>query len=162
MAGYLRQAEVFGTMRRMWLEVAFWTREAVNLPTRGESLERALRMPQILSGYFGDYYSDATVKQIEIALTGYVRAVVDSAENLAQHADRVVRVLVGANGQLSEGELRDHVNVFTRLSSTWVSHTKSGQHKSGIAVFDQLVDACAPLADVLSKGLIAQFEDRFK
>jgi len=162
MAGYLRQAEVYGSMRRMWMESAFWTREAVCLPTKSESLERALTVPQVISGFFGDYYSDATVKQIEIALTGHMRAVINSAEDLKAHGERIIRVMTNANSHLNEGELRDHVEKFTRLSASWVASHKGGQTKAGIAAFDTLVDAATGLADYLSTNLIAQFNERFK
>ena len=162
MAGYLRQAEVYGTMRRMWMESAFWTREAVCLPTKSESMDRAMRVPQVISGFFGDYYSDGTVKQIEIALVGFTRAVVESADDLMAHASRVVRVFGNANSHLSESELRGHVEGFARLSQQWVASHKDGNAKAGIAVFDQVLDASIQLADYLSTNLIAQFNERFK
>jgi len=162
MAGYLRQAEVYGSMRRMWMESAFWTREAVTLPTKSESLEKALSVPQVIAGFYGDYYSDATVKQIEIALTGHMRAVVESAENLSQHGERIVRVMTNANSHFVEGDLRDLVDTFTRHSAAWVAAHKGGQTRSGIATFNQLLDAASALADSLSTALIAQFNERFK
>ena len=140
-AGYLRQAQLFGDMRRIWLSIVWQAREISiaitnNLPSTQESIDLALKTPTALGDLFSDFYSDESVKQIQDTLTSHVAS--------GGQEPHIAKLLSTLNPHYQTSELSD---MMFALSNE---------------IFEQVLFAAEKLADYLSSGLIAQFPEKFR
>ena len=182
MAGYLRQAELFGEMRSIWQNHVWQDREATiaiinNLPSTQSSVDFALTTPVILGDLYSRYYSDRSAKKIEDTFAQHIKiagSIVTAAtahdqaqlETLTkqwyQNADEFAKVLASLNPHYNEDEIRKMMYEHLRLILLMVSQIVNGKYSEGVNTFKQILKEAQEMADYLSKGLIAQFPDKFR
>jgi len=182
MQGYLRQAELFGDMRRVWAKHVWWTREVIisiinNLPSTQNSVTKLLKNPIEMADLFSPYYSDRTVKKIEDLFTTHLKMGGDITAAAAKgdmatvqtltkqwyaNADDIARLFAQINPHYSEDEVRRMMYEHLRLTLLEASSIIQGNFDTGITTFDQIQSEAEQMADYFSKGLIAQFPDSFK
>lgn len=182
MAGYIRQAELFGDMRSVWSKHVWWTREVIiaianKLKSTDASVAKLLKNPIEMGDLFSHYYSDRTVRRIEDLFTTHLKMGGDIAifardGNMAQvetltrqwyeNADEIARFFASINPHYSEQEVRKMMYEHLRLTLLEVSSYLQGQYEQSIQTFDNIQGEAQEMADYFTKGLIAQFPDRFR
>jgi len=182
MQGYLRQAQLFGDMRRAWSQHVWWTREvAINivnkLPGTDASVNKLLKNPQVMGNIFSDFYQDRTVKRIEELFTAHLKQGGDimvaardgdmaKVENLTKqwyiNADEIAKMFANINPYYSQEEVRQMMYEHLRLTLLEVSTYIQGKFDQSIVYFDQIQAEAEQMADYFSQGLIKQFPDKFR
>lgn len=182
MAGYLRQAELFGDMRQIWSNHVWQDREATiaivnNLPSTQSTVNFALTTPVIMGQLYAEYYSDHNAKRIQDTFSQHIKIagdVITSAKNhdMAQleahtklwyaNADEFARVMSSVNPYYSENEVRKMMYEHLRLLLLMTSQIVAGNYDEGVATFNKILKDAEMMADYFSKGLIAQFPEKFR
>ena len=182
MAGYLRQAELFGDWRRVWSKHVWWTREVIiaisnNLPSTTSSVNKLLQNPKEFGAIFSQFYPERTVQRIEQLFTTHLKQggdIVTAAHqgNMQQvealtkqwyaNADDIAKFLAQINPHFSEEELRRMMYEHLRLTLLEASQYLGEQYDQSIATFDQIQTEAEKMADYFAQGLISAFGDRFR
>jgi len=182
MAGYLRQAELFGDMRRVWSKHVWWTREVIiaianSLPSTQSSVDKLLRNPVEMADIFGAYYSDATTKKIQQLFTTHLQMggdIVTAAKQGDMHkveeltkqwyanADDIAKLFAQINPYYELSEVRSMMYEHLRLTLLEASSYLKGDYNASIAYFDQIQREAEKMADMFSMGIVKQFPDSFR
>ena len=168
--------------RKLWQDHVLWTRSFIvsniaELEDKDKVLERLLRNQDEIGASIKPYYGEeasnklASLLREHISLAGQV---VDAAKSSNkedldkynklwyENADQIVNALSSLNPKWSKKELKDfmykHLQFITdqtvaRLNKDW---------KADIDAYDKGQDHMLKFADVISKGIIEQFPDKFK
>lgn len=182
MAGYLRQAELFGDMRRVWSKHVWWTREVIisiinGLPSTTSSVNKLLKNPVEMADIFGRYYSDATTKKIQDLFTTHLKMggdIVTAAkagdmakvETLTKqwyaNADDIAKLFGQINPYYEESEVRAMMYEHLRLTLLEASSYLKGNYDESIMHFDAIQREAEKMADMFSLGITKQFPDAFR
>lgn len=169
-------------MRKLWIDHVLWTRSYIvsdiaSLDDKGDVLNRLLKNQDDIGNAIKPYYGDDAGNQLATLLRehiGLAGKVVDAAKTnnkddlekynklWYQNADQIADFLSSANPNYSNKELKDmlykHLEFVTdqalsRINKDW---------KADIEAFDKGEDHMIMFADILSKGIIKQFPEKFK
>jgi len=182
MAGYLRQAELFGDMRRVWAKHVWWTREVIisiinGLPSTQTSVDKLLKNPVEMAAIFGQYYSDATQKKIQDLFTihlkmggdivtaakaGDMAKVEDLTKQWYANADDIAKLFASINPHYELAEVRAMMYEHLRLTLLEASSYLKGDYNASIAYFDQIQREAEKMADMFAMGITKQFPDSFR
>jgi len=182
MQGYLRQAELFGDMRRVWMKHVWWTREVINaiiydLPTQSTSTAKLLQNPAEMAAIWGEYWDSAATRRVQDLFTthlkqggeivaaakaGQTQKVEELTRLWYQNSDDIARALSTINPRYSYEEVRRMMYEHLRLTLLEATSILHGNFNQSITAFDQIQDEAEQMADYFSKGLIAQNEHRFR
>ena len=146
MAGYLKQAELYGAMRDVWLRHVWWTREVMiakanNLPSLQVSAAKLGKSPQVIGDVFAPYYPDRSVRKMEELLSGQ------------KNPDEIARFFASINPLFQEAEVRKMMQEFLRWTMV---------DTNNIAAFDQIQTMVQGMADYFSRGIVEQFPQAFR
>ena len=182
MGGYIRQAELMGDMRRIWINHVWQDREATtaianNLPSMQASVDFALTTPKVLGELFSNFYSERSVERIEDTLTSHIKIAGDivaaardgDMQKLEEqtklwhaNADDFARVMAAINPHFDEEIVRKMMYEHLRLILLMISQIVRGDFAQGITTFTQNLDEVEQMSDYFAKGIIAHLPERFR
>lgn len=180
-AGVGRQA-FHDEMRRLWEDHITWTRlfivsAAADLPDLDPTTARLLQNQTDIAEAFRPFYGRAAADQLEALLRDHIlgaAAVIDAAksgdsatfdEAVATwyvNADAIADFLHGANPeQWPQHEMRMMMRGHLDLTLSEAAHRLGGEYELDVADYDAVHAEILEMADMLSRGVIRQFPERF-
>ena len=177
-----KQVALYSAMRALWSQHMEWTYATVDAffhdqKALGPTLDRLLKNQQDIGAAITPYYGREAGAQLTRLLTAHINGAVPVLQ-AAQAGDKarldhalaawyanakqVADLLSSANADnwpqsATEPMLRSHISQTTAYAVDLLK----GDYASSIKHYDQAEQHMLMLADVLSKGLVAQFPDRF-
>jgi len=182
MAGYLKQAELYGNWRSVWAKHVWWTREAIigisnALPSTQTTVAKLLKNPIEMGNLLAPYYPDRTVRKFEELFTthlsmggdivtaakvGNMQRVEELTKQWYANADDIARFMASINPHYSESEIRKMMYEHLRLTLLEASHYIAGRYEESISTFDQIQAEAQMMADYFAKGITEQFPNSFR
>ena len=171
MQEYIRQAEVFGDMRRAWSQHVWWTREVIigiaqGLPSTQASVDKLLTNPYQMMGVFDGHISVASSSRL-IALfkthlsmggdivTASKAGDMQKAQELTQawyaNADDIAREFgrLGYSEETVRKMMYDHLRMTLMEASLYLQ----GKYTESIAEFDKIQAEAEQMADYFARGI---------
>lgn len=170
-------------MRKLWEDHIQLTRMFIiefagNLPATSTTAARLLKNQEDIGNAIKPYYGDAAGNQLTALLKAHIVGAVDLL-NAAKSGDQA-RIASSsaawyANGQqiadfLSsanptnwpQGMMREHMKEHLDTTLTEATHQLQGNYGAAMDDYDIVTGKILQLADVLTRGIIAQFPDKFR
>ncbi|HWQ79033.1 MAG TPA: hypothetical protein VN381_09455 [Anaerovoracaceae bacterium] len=165
-------------LRKLWEQHVFWTRLFIvstlaELSDLDVTTDRLLRNPtdfaNILEKFYGRQNADIFRNLLEEHLTT-AASVVNSAKQqnteAVEHysrlwyhnADQIAAFLAGINPLWSEAEWRNLLYDHLRMTTDEVLARLAGDHAREVAIFDMIEEQALDMADVMTAGIVKQFE----
>ncbi|MEU5811243.1 hypothetical protein [Streptomyces sp. NPDC047718] len=174
---------LYTTMHDLWSDHMQWTYTTVdaffhNQPELQPALDRLLRNQRDIGAAFVPYYGQAAGDQLTALLTTHIEQAVpvlqaaqagDQAalkkalDDWYANANDIADFLTNANPKnwprsVTEPMLREHID----QTVVYATDLLKGDYTNAIKHFDEANDHMMTLADILAKGIIAQFPDKFR
>ena len=182
MAGYLKQAELYGDMRSVWSKHVWWTREVIiaianGLPSTDASVAKLLKNPSEMGAILAPYYPERTIKKFEELFTthlsmggdivtaakvGNMQRVEELTRQWYANADDIARFMASVNPHFGESEVKKMMYEHLRLTLLESSHYLQGRFEQSISTFDQIQTEAQMMADFFARGITEQFPDAFR
>lgn len=177
-----KESALHDAMRKLWEDHIIWTRlfiisAAADLPDKAAATDRLLQNQVDIGNAIKPYYGDAAGNKLTTLLKEHITTAAeivtaakagdkpkqdDATKRWFANADQIAAFLSDANPKnwpRSEMQkmMRDHLNLTTeeavaRLQSNWAAD---------IAAYDKVHDQILHMADMLTKGLVNQFPNKF-
>lgn len=169
-------------MRRLWEDHVTWTRlyivsAAAGLPDTQATADRLLRNQTDLGDAIEPYYGEAAGKGLTALLRPHILIAAElvtaakagdsagvqaASKRWYANADEIADFLSGANPDnwpraTLRAEMRHHLDLTLQQAQARLK----GDWTADIAAYDTLHKHILDLADVLSKGIVSQFPQRF-
>lgn len=162
--------------RSLWEEHSFWTREYIisaveELKDLQPVTDRLLRNPTDFGDFFEPFYGRGAreferllrnhlllaAQLVADAKKGDTQAAEKTREQWYQNADELSALLASLNPYWSYDEWRDMYHMHLRLVEDEATKRLKGQYAEGIMTFDNAEEQARVMADVMSSGIINQF-----
>lgn len=176
------QLALISAMRKLWMEHAFWTKNAIDSILAGSDdtgvvVDRLLRNQDDIGNLIKPYYGIAAGNQLATLLRSHINIAGElvqavkagdqtNIERLNQmwyaNADQIVAFLSKANPELSEAELKTMFYKHLQQVTDIVMARASGNWAKEVMVYDAGENHLIHIADYLAQGIIKQFPARFK
>ena len=178
-----KQVALRSEMRRLWEDHITWTRLAIISLTTGSpdtqaTVARLLRnqtdIGNAVKPFYGRAAGDELTRQLRAhiviaaevvaaAKAGDGAKLADAQARWARNGDDIAAVLARVNPRhwrlgAMKAELRTHL----RLTTEQVVARLEGDWNADVAAYDRIHRHALHVADLLSRGLIAQFPQRFR
>ena len=178
----VKAAEFRTAMRKLWEDHITWTRLYIisaisNLPDKDATAQRLLRNQDDIGNAVASFYGGAagtalaTLLKTHITTAGELIAAAaahdqvkqaDATKRWYKNADEIAEFLSGANpnnwpAPEMKSMMHDHLN----LTTTEVVARLQGNWKDDVAAYDKIHAQILGMADMLSRGIEAQFPDKF-
>jgi hypothetical protein len=169
-------------MRRLWVDHVTWTRLfivsfAADLPDLQATTDRLLQNQVDIGDAIKPFYGRAAGNKLTGLLTEHILTAADllaaakagdtaafdeASDSWYRNARQIARFLHEANPNnwpLSEMRqmMRDHLD----LTLQEASHQLGGDYAASVADYDAVENEILPMADMLSRGIIKQFPQKF-
>lgn len=169
-------------MRRLWQDHITWTRlyivsAAADLPDKDLTAQRLLRNQAAIGNAVAAFYGEEAGAELtrlleehilgaadllEAAKTGDPGAIQEASTNWYANGDEIAAFLSAANPDRwplidMQAQMKMHLDV-TLLEAT---ARLNGDYASDIAAYDEVEAHIVEFADLLSRGIIQQFPERF-
>jgi hypothetical protein len=169
-------------MRRLWFDHVSWTRSYVvsavaGLPDTTAVANRLMRNQRELGNAVAEYFgTDAgngltalleshiagAVQLVSAAKAGNQPAVEAASASWYANADSIATFLSTANAaNWPEADLKAAMKAHLDHTLQEATHRLEGNYEGDIGDYDAIVTQVLELADVLSRGIVAQFPERF-
>lgn len=168
------------TIRRLWMEHVLWTRffivsTAFNLPDLEVVTERLLQNPVDFARILKPFYGEKTAMQFERLFTDHLliaAALVNAAKvgNSAQveierakwyqNAQDIAEFLSRINRFWSKAQWTDLLFDHLRMTENEAVFILTGQYEKSIKEYDRIQAEALDMADVMTSGIIRQFNVR--
>lgn len=183
MADRQKEIALYTTMRKLWADHMQWTFATVhafyhNQQALQPTLDRLLQNQKEIGAAVGSFYGKAAGGKLADLLTIHIKQAVpvltaaktgDKAaldKGLADwyaNAKDIANFLSAANPEnwpasATEPALKHHISTTT----SYAVNILKGDYAKTITDYDAAFDHMMAVADILSKGLIAKFPDKFK
>ena len=182
MQGYLKQAELYGSMRTVWSRHVWWTREVIiaianGLHSTDSSKAKLLKNPAEMGDVFAPYYPDRTIRKMEELFTthlsmggdivsaakaGDMVRVRDLTTAWYANADDIARFFASINPHYNESEVRKMMYEHLRLTILEATNYLQGRFDASIQTFDQIQAEAQTMADYFAQGIASQFPQAFR
>jgi len=168
---------IINRMRSLWEEHAFWSREFIVSAVDGlKDLQpvtnRLLRNPTDFGDFLEPFYGQGARefekllrehlllagKLVTDAKKGDTKAADADRVQWYQNADQIAALLASLNPYWSFDEWRDMLHMHLRMIEDEATNRLKGQYGNEIMVFDSLEEQARDMADVMSMGIINQFQ----
>ncbi len=170
-------------MRLLWEDHITWTRlyivEAVaGNPGTSQTAARLLKNQEDIGNAIKPYYGDAAGNQLTVLLKAHIQGAVDilaAAKSNDQNKLSTAKTVWYDNGNqiadfLSQANatnwpqdsMRAHMKEHLDLTLKEAVDELGGKYDASIADYDKVHPQILGLADMLSKGIVAQFPEKFK
>ena len=167
MAGYLRQAELYGDMRRIMLSSVFFARDIIVANTYiTDGLGVARSALQSCSAEFGKIMSDHFPMTVAHDITESFRALYTAVSgNSAAKTntpERLSTTLAVAMSMADYGGMRDKMNQIACNFAEYAKHTTQKSHETALEIFQNIMNDSQTLADMIARAMADKFPDRYK
>jgi len=170
------------TMDKLWEDHITWTRmyvisAAADLPDADVVAERLLKNQEDIGNAIKPFYGDEAGNQLTTLLKEHIMIAVDlvsaakagdSAKiedantRWTENANQIGTFLSGANpDNWPEDEMQDMLSTHLELTLEEATARLNGDWAADIAAYDKVHDAMLEMSGMLSKGIVAQFPDKF-
>jgi len=171
MQKYIRQAEIFGDMRRAWSQHVWWTREVIigiaqGLPSTQSSVTKLLTNPATMMDVFDGHINHESKVRLQALFTTHLKMGGDivtasksgdmaKAQQLTQqwyaNADDIAREFakVGYSEEMVRQMMYDHLKMTLMEASLYLQ----GRYDESIAEFDKIQAEAEKMADYFSRGI---------
>jgi len=170
-----------GDMRKAWIDHTIWTKIYIvsalaGLPDQKDVLDRLLRNQQDIGDLIKPYYGEAAGNRLaellreHILIAGKIVAAAKAGNQADvlkleaewhRNADEIAKFLSGANPNWSFKVLQDMLYTHLGLITEIVQDRLKGDWKADIAATDKNEIHMINFADILTKGIVKQFPERF-
>lgn len=174
--------ELKSNQRKLWIDHVFWTRDYIksdlsSLEDKEVVLNKLLQNQDNIGNLIKPYYGEEAGNKLSQLLREHIELagkVVDAAksknkEDLEkfnklwyQNADQIADFLSSANPNYSNKELKDMLYTHLKFVTDQVVARLNKDFKGDIKAFDKGEDHMIMFADMLTKGIIKQFPEKFK
>ena len=169
-------------MRKLWEDHITWTRLYIvefigGLPDATTTAARLLRNQEDIGAAIKPYYGDAAGNQLTTLLKAHIQGAVDilsaakandqtrlatAKQSWYDNANQIAAFLNQANpNNWPLATLQQHMKTHLDLTLDEAVQQLQGNYSASAADYDSVHSQILMLADVLSKGIIAQFPDKF-
>lgn len=168
-------------MQKVWIDHTIWTRSYIvsaisNRPDQKDVLDRLLRNQQDIGNVIKPYYGEAAGNKLADLLREHILIagkIVDAAKagNQAdvqkleadwhRNADDIAKFLSAANPNWPFKTLQDMLYTHLQLITEIVLDCLKGDWKADIAATDKNEIHMIHLADILTEGIVKQFQAKF-
>lgn len=175
------QVQLSNMIRLLWEQHVVWTRLVIvsmanSLPDVDLVTKRLLRNPvdfeQALRPLYGDRIAAAfrelltshlviAAELVKAAKAGDNRAAADAERRWYENADQIAAFLASINPCWSQEEWRTMLHRHLALTKNEAVFILTGDYAAGIATFDEIEKQALQMADVMTRGIIRQFPERF-
>lgn len=172
---------LYSAMRTLWGEHMQWTYDTVvafasDSAGLDATIGRILQNQTDIGDAIAQYYGDDAGSQLTGLLSTHIKDAVpvllaakagDSAAlDKAVHdwyanADEIADFLAAANPEWDQTEMRDMMKMHITQTIGYASDILAGDFEKAIVDYDAAQAHMVEMADMLSKGVIAQFPDKF-
>ncbi|HHU17658.1 MAG: hypothetical protein ACOX4V_00095 [Anaerovoracaceae bacterium] len=174
------QLQLSNTIRQLWMEHILWTRffilsTAFDLPDLQFVTERLLRNPDDFARALRPFYGERTAMQIRQLFTDHLLIAAqlvnasksgDTVQADLQrrrwydNAEDIAKFLASINRFWSESQWRDLLFEHLRLTENEAGFILTGQYENSIKEYDSIQAEALNMADVMTYGIIRQFNFR--
>lgn len=169
-------------MRKLWEDHITWTRmfiisAAADLPDKAAATDRLLQNQVDIGNAIKPYYGEAAGAQLTALLKEHITTAAeivaaakakdkakqdDATKRWFANADQIADFLSKANAKnWPQGEMRKMMQDHLNLTTEEVVARLQGNWAADIAAYDKVHDQILHMADMLSKGIVNQFPDKF-
>lgn len=172
------QINLLNEMRKLWEEHIVWTRLFIisalaELPDLDVTTKRLLRNPSDFAGVLNIFYGRQKADTFRSLLEEHLKiagSIVESAKAKNTkavdqytklwygNADRIAAFLAGINPNWSEEEWRNLLHDHLRMTADEATARLSGEYLKDSIIFDMIEEQALTMADVMTAGMIKQFE----
>jgi hypothetical protein len=171
------QVDLMNEIRMLWEQHGFWTREAImsivlELPNEEVIVQRLLKNPKdfgrALRPLYGDFiaarFSELLTDHLTIAAelvkaskAGDDKTAADAERRWYANADEIAFLLGSINPFWSQQEWRTMLHEHLGLVKAEAVAMLTQKFEDGIRIFDEIERQALEMADVMSMGIIKQF-----
>lgn len=172
------QMNLMNVLRKLWTEHIVWTRLFIisaleELPDLEITTKRLLRNPSdfanVLEVFYGrqkaDTFRSLLEEHLKIAASivdnakkGNTKAVEQYSKLWYSNADRIAAFLASINPCWSEEEWKNLLYDHLRMTADTVTARLTGEYAKDAAIFDMISEQALDMADVMTAGIIKQFD----
>jgi hypothetical protein len=171
------QVDLMNEIRMLWEQHGFWTREAImsivlELPNEAVVVQRLLQNPKdfgrALRPLYGDFIAARFSELLTVHLTiaaelvkaskaGDDKTAADAERRWYANADEIAFLLGSINPFWSQQEWRTMLHEHLGLVKAEAVAMLTQDFEEGIRIFDEIERQALEMADVMSTGIIKQF-----
>ncbi len=168
-------------MRKLWTDHAVWTRQYIvaavaDAPDQAAAAGRLLRNQEDIGAAIVPYYGAAAGDRLTALLKEHILIAVDliaaakagdagaqqrTSAAWSRNGRDIARFLSQANPFWSFQDLRTMMDRHLETTTEEVVARLTGDWEGDVRAFDVVYDHLLHMSDILSRGIVAQFPDRF-
>lgn len=172
-----KHMEIYNTMRRLWFEHIMWTRSVItsmasNNPDLAETTARLLRNPSDFAAVLLPYYGAEKTNKFKDLFTAHLTIAADlldahkardlnkalsARDKWYQNAAEISAALASMNPYWPEDAFQKMMTEHLGLTEEEMLLRLDGDYKADIKQFDLVQQEALKMADMMSEGLIRQF-----
>jgi len=176
-----RQLDLNNLFRMLWEQHSAWTRMAImsivfGLPDAEAATERLLRNPRDFERALRPYYGDRAASEfsrllrdhlviaaelVKSAKAGNTKAAADAERRWYENADEIARFLARVNPNWNEREWRTLMRHHLDMVKAEAVQMLNKNYAGSVNEYDEIEAQALEMADEMSRGIAAQFPNRF-
>jgi len=180
-AGADKQIALYKTMRKLWSDHVFWTREYIvdalnGSPATNATSDRLMKNQEDIGNAITTYYGADVGNKLTTLLKEHISIAVDIVsaakandqakfkdENIRwqDNADQIAVFLSQANPNWPKATLKDMMRIHLSTTIDELDAVLSEQYDKSVTAFDAVLNHILNMSDALSSGIIKQFPDKF-
>ncbi len=168
-------------LRMLWVQHVVWTRLTIlsnvfGLPDVDLVTKRLLRNPVDFESALKPFYGNVTASRfanlltshlviadqlVKAAKAGDTAAAADAEKRWYSNADEIAAFLASINPYWSRDKWRAMLYEHLALTKSEAVDMLTGNYSGGISTFDKIEKQALEMADVMTAGIVKQFNDKF-
>ena len=168
-------------MRKLWEEHSFWTRNVIlclvdDLPGTEPAVQRLLQNQVDIGNAFKPYYGEEAGEKltkllyphvvigeevIKAAKSGNTEVLEEANKRWYANADEICEFLSDANPNWELAPMKMMMHDHLKLTSDVVAQRVNKDYDADVVAHDQAREEILVMADMLSEGIIKQFQEKF-
>ncbi len=178
-----KQADLTLAMNKLWEDHVQWTRyyiisAAAGLPDGNATAKRLLKNQEDIGNAIATYYGAAAGQQLTALLKTHITTAVDilnaakagdnakldaASKSWYDNANQIAAFLSKANpNNWPESAVQDMMKMHLDLTLAEATARLKGNWNDDVTSYDKVHDEILTMAGTLTKGIVAQFPDKFK
>jgi hypothetical protein len=176
------EADLTNSLRMLWEQHIAWTRMTIisiiaGLPDVNLVTERLLRNPidfeKALKPFYGDRIASKfrdlfrshlviAAELVKAAKAGNKEAAANAEKRWYANADEIAAFLASINPYWSQEDWKTMLHEHLALTKSEAVNILTGNYSEGIKLYDEIEEQALKMADVMTKGIVKQFIEKFK